>query len=126
MARPADRLLAVLCLGLCYAAVGGTGRSLLQATSNQRSVTAGFKNVFAQGSDNQVDQAVNVKVPDSSVDATSPEAIDELTAEDFTALTLDPYNPSCTLSDPEEYLHFSISENKLIRTKGREVRSVGV
>ena len=115
------RLSAIVLLG-CHMAIAAGSRGLLQEVGQSRSVEAGFKNVFAQGEDNDVDQSVQVFAPDASAGENAPKAV-ELTAEDFQALVLDPYNPSCTLADKEDYNTFSITSNQQIITLGMEVSS---
>mmetsp|Transcript_8098 Transcript_8098/g.23230 ORF Transcript_8098/g.23230 Transcript_8098/m.23230 type:complete len:284 (-) Transcript_8098:213-1064(-) len=115
MTRQAKALVALICLQLSVAAV--SGRTLLNVGTS-KTVNADFKNVFAKGIDNEVDQAVNVFAPDDDP-APGPQAVEELTAADFEPLILDPWNPTCTLSDKEDYVHFSISKYQPIVTDGK-------
>mmetsp|Transcript_12846 Transcript_12846/g.32985 ORF Transcript_12846/g.32985 Transcript_12846/m.32985 type:complete len:274 (-) Transcript_12846:281-1102(-) len=109
-ARP---LLAALLLVL----VCGTSqaRRLSQEVRNDQSLDAAFKNVFARGEQNNVDQAVDISVPD--VTAAPAQAVDDIIAADFEPLVLDPDNPTCTLADREVYQTFSITDDRPI---GRE------
>jgi len=120
MARDIVMWLAVALLLSCSSAIAASVRSLKEI-GETRSVEANFKNVFAKGTDNDVDQSVQVFAPDNSAEVEALKAV-ELTPQDFQALVLDPYNPSCTLADSEDYNTFSITNNKQIFTIGMEVR----
>ena len=112
-------LVAVLCLQIAVSAV--SARTILELGTS-KTVNADFKNVFAKGVDNEVSQDVQIIAPDNNP-APGPEAVGELTAADFQPRILDPYNPSCTLSDKDDYIHFSVTKHEPVVAKKAEVRA---
>jgi hypothetical protein len=114
---PAKLLLAALLLACLSSTTAARALSQAGEVRNDQAVDASFKNVFARGEQNNVDQEVELYVPD--VTGAPAEALDDLNAADFEPLVLDPDNPTCTLADREVYQTFSITDDRPIAREAR-------